>query len=553
MTLRAYIENLLGATHASWRMFARAREGNIAIIAAAGLVPLVGLAGAAVDYANATSARTQLQTAVDAAVLAVNKASLDPTKSTGDLRRLAMDTITGSLEGAASFALTKFEVDRAAGSVKISASASTTTSLLGAVGIDTIDFNTTAESVIGSQSLEIAMVLDNSGSMAGSKIRDLETAAKNLTNTMFTISSERVAVKMGIVPFAATVNVGSDKAREPWIDSEGLSSIHPNNIGDDTTRFDLFDAMDNITWGGCVEARPYPLDVDDTAPDAGTPDTLFVPLFAPDEPDNWRGAWNNYARDNAGLGRDGACRWGSQGGDRGRRGWWNEEDDDDRDRGRRGHNGAETGATKDAQYCRYFDPNLRERLARGSRTGPNFLCDSQPITALSTDQGVVRRGLEGMRAYGGTNIAEGIAWGWRVLSPSTPFTGGEPYDKADNRKFMIVMSDGANWHAGTSNPGMSVYSSWGYAKEGRLGRPTSSTSTLRRRMNERTLEVCTNAKRQGISVYTIAFEVSDATTLDLLQSCASSARHAFKATSGNQLIARFQEIADQISQLRLSN
>ncbi len=42
-----------------------------------------------------------------------------------------------------------------------------------------------------------------------------------------------------------------------------------------------------VTWGGCVEARPMPYDATDDAASTGTPSTLFVPMFAPDEPDNW--------------------------------------------------------------------------------------------------------------------------------------------------------------------------------------------------------------------------------------------------------------------------
>ncbi|TGT17906.1 hypothetical protein EN817_31760, partial [Mesorhizobium sp. M3A.F.Ca.ET.174.01.1.1] len=38
-------------------------------------------------------------------------------------------------------------------------------------------------------------------------------------------------------------------------------------------------------WKGCVEARPGALNIADTPPDPSKPDTLFVPYFAPDDPD----------------------------------------------------------------------------------------------------------------------------------------------------------------------------------------------------------------------------------------------------------------------------
>ncbi len=49
----------------------------------------------------------------------------------------------------------------------------------------------------------------------------------------------------------------------------------------------IFSLYNNLpadaAWRGCVEARPEPYDIDDTAPTAGTPATMFVPFFSPDE------------------------------------------------------------------------------------------------------------------------------------------------------------------------------------------------------------------------------------------------------------------------------
>src|SRR5919199_4656950 len=45
------------------------RGGNLAIIFALVLVPLLGAAGVALDYARASALRTELQSALDAAVL----------------------------------------------------------------------------------------------------------------------------------------------------------------------------------------------------------------------------------------------------------------------------------------------------------------------------------------------------------------------------------------------------------------------------------------------------------------------------------------------------
>ena len=77
--------------------------------------------------------------------------------------------------------------------------------------------------------------------------------------------------------------------------------------------------------------------------------------------------------------------------------------------------------------------------------------------------------IQSLQAKGGTNMLEGVMWGWRVLSPEAPFTEGKAYDDPDNDKFLIVMTDGENWHQARSNHNKSSYHSFGYASNGRLG------------------------------------------------------------------------------------
>ena len=58
------------ALRQSYLHFKRDREGSVAATFALALIPLVGLVGAAVDYSSATNARTSLQVALDAALIA---------------------------------------------------------------------------------------------------------------------------------------------------------------------------------------------------------------------------------------------------------------------------------------------------------------------------------------------------------------------------------------------------------------------------------------------------------------------------------------------------
>src|ERR1700733_506501 len=58
---------------AAVRRFAGARDGNIAIIFAIALVPVLSFVGAAIDYSCANAARSSMQAALDSTALMISK------------------------------------------------------------------------------------------------------------------------------------------------------------------------------------------------------------------------------------------------------------------------------------------------------------------------------------------------------------------------------------------------------------------------------------------------------------------------------------------------
>jgi hypothetical protein len=260
--------------------------------------------------------------------------------------------------------------------------------------------------------------------------------------------------------------------------------------------------------------------VTDSTPTIANPSTLFVPSFAPDEPDTGNGYsnfYNSYIGD-ACLGING----GSQ-----------------LDRQRR--------------VCKYLGATPDQSLANGTRRGPNQLCDSNPIIPLTHVQSTLTTALSAMPAYGGTNLHEGVMWGWRTLSPEPPYTEGRPYSDPQNRKIIVLMTDGANDIIGLPNMNGSFYSPYGYAAAGRLGTTSSNKADLVAKMNEKTLQACANAKANGIQIYTVAFYVTDAAALSILNQCATSPAMALVANSDQALTNAFDEIGNHISRLRLIN
>jgi Flp pilus assembly protein TadG len=59
--------------------FARADQGNIAVLFAIAAVPILGFVGAAIDYARANSARSSMQAALDSTALMLAKDLSDGT------------------------------------------------------------------------------------------------------------------------------------------------------------------------------------------------------------------------------------------------------------------------------------------------------------------------------------------------------------------------------------------------------------------------------------------------------------------------------------------
>ncbi len=518
------------------RSFGGNDEGVVAVIFALVFSAVFLMAAVAVDYARTEAELVRVQNAVDSAALAASHHLGLPDQD-----------INGKTKASAYFAaniakhphigtLASTTLDAENGEVSAKAKGNMPTSLLRAVGIDSIDFK--ANSIVrrGKGTVEVALVLDNSGSMAGTYIADLRTAAENLVNVVYTGFEGTDKVKVGVVPFAASVNVGTAYASAAWMDTKGLSPVHYENFAEPRTRFQLFSDM-GVAWRGCVEVRPAPHAVTDSAPSEETPSSLFVPMFNPDEPDGANDGGssygNNYIPDYGGScpappptclkeNSKGSCTsWSSP--------------------------PELKPADAQARVCKY--PGASVNTSAG---GPNYLCDSQPIQPLTKVKADVVSLIRGMQAKGGTNIMEGIMWGWRVLSPGSPFTEGRPYDDNDNDKFLIVMTDGENWHQARSNHNKSSYHAFGYASKGRLG-TTYTSSALVSEMNARTLAACTNAKAKGIKVFTIAFRLeSNPTTTSLLANCATGPAQAHVASDGSALIQVFESIGREIARVRVS-
>ncbi len=599
------------------RRFVSDRKGNVSLLFAVSLIPMIGAGGAAVDYARASNARAKMQSALDAGAIAAAK----------DFTVLTNSQIKQRVEG--------FLTDLPASQFSVQPSVtvlSTDPNMVSVVAEACVklafsSFVSTVNPCIKSRSdverptenyLEIALVLDNSGSMSGSKIDAAKAAAKNFTQSVFNGQSDPQKVKVSVVPFTLTVNAGSgmNVASDPNLDRNGQSSIHWENLlpvgtpppAGVTSRFSLYEQLGE-TWSGCFEMRPGTWGLNDAPPTGAVGDSLFVPMFAPDEPGPRAATWvresllnqqkngNTYNLNNSYLNDDGSetinYDWSS---------------------------GAESSSTRaacsapissnfslpfssptaswqdknwlnraSANICKYNlantagGPSGRKSISNtggvnnGAGRGPNYMCNARPLQRLTATQGSAISKINEMTADGNTNILEGLMWGWRTISPNAPYGDGRAYNwnsqvaigpgsSIRNRKFIIVMTDGDNYWASQDNPNKSIYSPFGYYRNNRLQAGINSDWDATLAMNAKARTACDNIKalrdkdnNEAVKIVTIGFSTPgqqiSSTGLQLLQDCASmegGQRLFYTATNATELSQVFSLIAANIGKLKLT-
>jgi Mg-chelatase subunit ChlD len=516
---------------------------------------LTAAVGCALDYSAASLLRTKLQSATDMTVLVAAKSAtkLSDTElrvfATGILQT-RMDDPTATIEA--------LNVTDGRSRVEITTAATYNTSILSVIGFKTVPVRAFSVSFTLNISHEIALVIDNSGSMnasagGASKMASAKEAAKSLIDAMISTEAAANNTTFSLVPFTLAVKVGSQHANATWMDTGGASSIHWNNRNLDKTtalstapvasRFDLFTQL-GIGWAGCVETRPGTYGTSDAAPTSATPDSLFVPMFAPDEP-GAAGATLYYPNSPGSYTPE----------------WTYNNSYVSEDQGTLGNSLCMSKTTlpqseyvaRHKMLCKYKSP---PSIVTTYGRGPNRGCNAQPLLRLTGNSSTLKTAIDGMVADGSTNLLEGFMWGWRTLSPNTPFAEGRAYSAPNNRKVIIFLTDGMNSWSSLSNGSGSEYSSFGYYNDNRIGTGIATTADARKVMDAKTLEACTNAKAQGIRVYTVGFSVStdpiDADGLALLQNCATSTSMAYVANNSAEIVAVFEDIARNVTSVRIA-
>jgi Flp pilus assembly protein TadG len=235
------------------------RRGVAAVFLAVALIPLIGAVGLAVDSSLGYLVKVRMGKSLDTAGLAAGRVALD--ENAGAVARQYFDANFGRSSDAIEVESFDFEVDPTYRYVTLSATAKVPTLFMRVFGNDTMEVGARAVIERETTGMELALVLDNTGSMQDDdKFETMQDAALDLVDILYGEKDTIDNLWVSVVPFVTTVNIGT--ANSAWIKASDLARTKPSDWG--TVKAGKKTTA--VSWKGCILARANPLDTSDTPP-----------------------------------------------------------------------------------------------------------------------------------------------------------------------------------------------------------------------------------------------------------------------------------------------
>ncbi len=565
---RAFVNRLRQAA----RSLRAARGGNVAIIFALSLIPMLTLVGAAVDYGRASSLKVAMQSALNSTALMISKKAA--TDSSTQLQTKAENFFSAlfTRPEAKNVKIIASYSTSGGSNVLVSSSVDMDTEFMGIIGIKTITVSAESTAKWGSSRLRVALVLDTTGSMNDDgKMAALKSATKNLLTQLQNAASVNGDVYVSIIPFSKNVNLDGANFAATWIDwtdweaePDILKTSKPYNwdqIGPgsscpfSTSSYgfrctsgpaDYASTTSSIPSYGSYTGYICP-SVDGGNRDASKIGIYYngcydsVPTTSTSTNTVCTGRYCSCGHlDNCsctGYNYSTVCRqtttttgapythtWRPAGtaAAPGHNTW----DGCIADRG--------TASAPSADYDRLATAPNTSIKATLFPAEQNQYC-SPTVIGLSYNWSTMSAQIDSLYPQGATNQPIGLVWGWQSLVGGGPLTAPAKNSSYTYNDAIILLSDGLN-----------TLDRW-------YGNGSSTNTSVDARMYDSSGKgTCANIKATGVTIYTVQVNTGGDPTSLLLKNCASSSDKFYLLTSASQIIDAFAKIGTNLSQLRVA-
>ncbi|HEY3695524.1 ubiquitin-activating E1 FCCH domain-containing protein, partial [Phenylobacterium sp.] len=178
-----------------------------------------------------------------------------------------------------------------------------------------------------------------------------------------------------------------------------------------------------------------------------------------------------------------------------------------------------------------------------------------PLTATkATLTNAITLMAPGNVTQGTTGGQVGTAWGWYMLSPNFnylwPSNAAAAYTAPDTLKVVVLMTDGA-LNTAYCNGVVSADSTpaYGFMAADHITCNATNGDTF-----TQAKALCDSMHAAKVVVYTVGFDLAgDTTAQDLMDHCATDAKHKYMPSSGTELKDAFKAIGADINNLRLAH
>lgn len=472
----------------------RDQRGVAAVFLAVALIPLIGAVGLAVNSSIGYLLKTRMGKSLDTAGLAAGRIALDANAAT--VARQYFDANFGKGNPSVTLDSFEFEVDPTFHFVTLSATATTPTLFMRVLGHDTMTVG--ARSVIERETtgMELALVLDNTGSMYGAAFTSLYNAANDLVDIIFGDKNTVDNLWVSVVPYVSTVNIGN--SRTGWLATGDRVLTNLASYSTDG-------------WKGCVMGQAMPYDADDTPISSQKLTSFFNATTTSTSDNKWPTIKTSIADQNKGTSADENTARG---------------------------------------------PNL----GCGSPITPLTPNKSTVKAALQAMGPVHRGGTTGNLGltWGWRTLSPRWRAAWGGETPNTlPLDYKTPMME---KVAVILTDGNNAFHdndTSTANNSVPASDFTGYGRIETLNGNSNGTAQQRRDAGRATLDsrmagTCAAMKTQGIRIYTIIFGAApDNTAKTLFTNCATTPAMYYYAPTNAALATAFRAIGGQLANLRI--